>query len=202
MIYFLQGVLGGPIKIGVTNNIAARIEALSTASPWQLQPLLLAHGDEALERKLHRRFADERMHREWFRPSKRIADFIVSLGGVRPVGEFVSLPSAADRVAYAGSFGSLPSETALAAALKASPEEGHAVVETAKKQAKDWSVNDAWPLHSIDSAAKTAGVPAGVIKAALNSGDLPFVRIGKRTIRIPNGPLLEWAGSCAKEAAG
>lgn len=71
MVYFVQGVDGGPIKIGYTTSMEAdgRLAGLQCGSPVQLRVLHTVRGNQRLERELHVRFAVDRLHGEWFRPS-------------------------------------------------------------------------------------------------------------------------------------
>jgi hypothetical protein len=76
-IYFTS--CGDYIKIGFASNIAARLRQLSTAAPTPLR--LLAHmpGSIELEQRIHARFVDARVHREWFRPAFPLLAFIEEL---------------------------------------------------------------------------------------------------------------------------
>jgi len=64
--YLIQAGDGGPIKIGSTRkNPLERLAALQTAHHEQLHILGIIGGTDA-ERNLHKRFADWRLHGEWF----------------------------------------------------------------------------------------------------------------------------------------
>ncbi|NED07568.1 GIY-YIG nuclease family protein [Streptomyces sp. SID6648] len=57
-----------PVKIGKSTNVTNRLHQLQTASPVPLQAWWYRETtDPALEGKLHRHFADQRMSGEWFR---------------------------------------------------------------------------------------------------------------------------------------
>jgi len=71
-IYFIQAVNGGPIKIGVTQNIHKRLDSLQTASPYQLRVLALIRGGQRLEQEYHRHFHMYRLSGEWFEPAQPI----------------------------------------------------------------------------------------------------------------------------------
>lgn len=66
VVYFVSN---GPkfIKIGTTENLALRINALRTASPFNIEIVATLGGGIELERKLHARFARLRHRGEWFR---------------------------------------------------------------------------------------------------------------------------------------
>lgn len=65
-VYFIQGVDGGPIKIGYARNPEARLKDLQLASPVQLRLLAIVDGGKPRETELHQRFAHLRSHGEWF----------------------------------------------------------------------------------------------------------------------------------------
>lgn len=64
-VYFI-GASSGPVKIGVTRDIHARLKKLQTAYPKRLQVLALIKGGKELEAMIHQRFADRRRFGEWF----------------------------------------------------------------------------------------------------------------------------------------
>lgn len=80
-VYFVQGVDGGPIKIGRSYDPIKRMAALQSASPVQLRMLFTARcGDLDLdESALHARFAQYRLHGEWFEPAPEILAYIEEL---------------------------------------------------------------------------------------------------------------------------
>lgn len=65
-VYFIQGVEGGPIKIGVSFDPDDRLSGLQTASPVRLRIIGLVAGGPSVERKFHERLAEHRLHGEWF----------------------------------------------------------------------------------------------------------------------------------------
>jgi len=74
-VYFVRAETG-QIKIGFSLAAWSRLEALQTGSPVRLQLLTTTPGDQALEHDLHRRFADARLHGEWFRPTPELIALI------------------------------------------------------------------------------------------------------------------------------
>ena len=76
MIYFIQAVSGGPIKIGYAKNIWSRLGGLQTSHPEKLTVLGYIEGDLETERSLHDRFAESRLSGEWFTDTCRIRAFI------------------------------------------------------------------------------------------------------------------------------
>jgi hypothetical protein len=78
-IYFIQGVDGGPIKIGVANDPQRRLSDLQRTSPVRLQILATEPGDLLEEAALHQKFKSDRMHGEWFNDTPALRDHIASL---------------------------------------------------------------------------------------------------------------------------
>lgn len=67
-VYFIQADVGGPIKIGVAQDLRSRLSTLQTSSSAKL--ILLAHmpGYEPEEYALHQKLAAYRIRGEWFQP--------------------------------------------------------------------------------------------------------------------------------------
>ncbi len=76
MIYFIQTVEGGPIKIGVTTQLQARLSALATAHSKDLRVLGVLDGERSVEKELHERFSHLRVKNEWFEPGEDLCQFI------------------------------------------------------------------------------------------------------------------------------
>lgn len=76
LVYFIQGIGGGPIKIGVAESPALRLRAMQPHSPVHLQILLEFPGGFTLERELHKTFASSRLHGEWFDPTPQLLSYI------------------------------------------------------------------------------------------------------------------------------
>ena len=77
MIYFIQGINGGPIKIGYTENgIKNRIMALQVGFPYKLEIVCLINGGKAKERRIHNTFISSRLQGEWFSPDNKILYYI------------------------------------------------------------------------------------------------------------------------------
>lgn len=77
MIYFVQAEIGGPVKVGYTGGEPAeRIRDLQCGSPFKLRLLGTIEGNQAAERALHKRFAEHRLHGEWFRPCREIRELV------------------------------------------------------------------------------------------------------------------------------
>ena len=92
MVYFIQRESGGPIKIGYTkSNAKSRMRSLQTAHAEKL--VLLATSDRHAEKDLHERFADLRLHGEWFRADVRLLAWIWAHASVTREG-FTAMPKA------------------------------------------------------------------------------------------------------------
>ncbi len=74
--YFIQRQDGGPIKIGITDNIAKRLIGLQCGSPVALVCLGFIAGDR--EKELHGQFQSLRLSGEWFQPERELLDFITA----------------------------------------------------------------------------------------------------------------------------
>lgn len=74
-VYFLQGVETKRIKIGVSFNVPNRMAQLVSSEPLELLGVIKG-GGEKLERELHKKFAEQRVHGEWFKPSQELFEYI------------------------------------------------------------------------------------------------------------------------------
>ena len=72
--YFIQRGTDGPIKIGRTNSVSRRLQALQTSCAETLSLRGWIHGD--VESEMHELFSQFRMNGEWFRPDESILSFI------------------------------------------------------------------------------------------------------------------------------
>ena len=78
-IYFIVADGLDMVKIGCSSWVENRMEALSHWSPVPLRIAASAPGDHKLEAFIHRRFADDRSHKEWFRLSPALRNLIECL---------------------------------------------------------------------------------------------------------------------------
>lgn len=67
----------GRVKIGVSNDIDGRLRSLQTANPEKLTLLATCHGGEALEKRLHERYEDRRLEREWFKLKRGVVGDLI-----------------------------------------------------------------------------------------------------------------------------
>jgi hypothetical protein len=76
-VYFVQATSRvGPIKIGKAEEPLSRLAELQQGSPIELCILATTAGGLKLERALHARFAEFRIHGEWFQPAPVLLDYI------------------------------------------------------------------------------------------------------------------------------
>lgn len=69
-IYLIQAADFGPVKIGYTSvDVAERLRALQVGSPLKLHVRAVIEGDQRLEKQLHQKYEERRLHGEWFEPS-------------------------------------------------------------------------------------------------------------------------------------
>ena len=73
-VYFLQGIDGGPIKIGHSIHPQVRMKQFST--PMKLRLIGQLIGTMRDETEIKKRFAHIRLNKEWFTVNKEILDFI------------------------------------------------------------------------------------------------------------------------------
>ena len=80
MIYFIQPVDGGPIKIGYAKDVPARVKTLERESQRQMVVLAAISGGKKEERELHRKFSHLRYEgTEQFRPAPDLTAVIFGL---------------------------------------------------------------------------------------------------------------------------
>lgn len=88
VVYFVQAP-SGAIKIGWTGDLHRRMQNLQSATHETIEVLATLPGDAILEAHLHERFAECKLHGEWFRSSQPLLDLIgaVKAGAYRsPAG--------------------------------------------------------------------------------------------------------------------
>lgn len=76
MIYFIQAVAGGPIKIGKAVDVRRRLIQLQKQYSLQLTVLGVIEGYTQEEKSFHEMFAMSRVRGEWFEQSPELIDFI------------------------------------------------------------------------------------------------------------------------------
>lgn len=85
-IYFMKPVgMDGPIKIGCSRNLDGRLQHLARWSPFPLEFIGSVKGDIVFERAIHRRFAADLVHSEWFRPSPELSEFMAKALSVQRI---------------------------------------------------------------------------------------------------------------------
>lgn len=76
VVYFIQGIGGGPIKIGYTTDTRGRYSSLQIGNPERLMLLCEFSAVPRDESKLHARFAGHHVRGEWFAPAPEILEFV------------------------------------------------------------------------------------------------------------------------------
>lgn len=78
VVYFIQSVDGGPIKIGTSSvgSILSRFTSIQVGNPSELKIRRMVAGDWRVERGLHSYFAEQRTRTrgEWFWPSDELEE--------------------------------------------------------------------------------------------------------------------------------
>lgn len=75
-IYFIENLFNSEIKLGVSSDIDTRLKQISSDIKSPVKLIKLINGDEQKEKELHKRFSNDRVHGEWFKPSDELLDFI------------------------------------------------------------------------------------------------------------------------------
>lgn len=65
-VYAIRALPDGPVKLGHSGNIEARLRQLQTGAHEELAVIWSANGDVNTERRLHMIFANFRKRYEWF----------------------------------------------------------------------------------------------------------------------------------------
>lgn len=99
-VYFLR--IGSRVKIGTTTNVDERIAALKTGMPGKPVLSYVAKGGRQLEASLHRKFAADRIHGEWFRFSEAIKQWIRDDKAVRKLDPAANILGTIDVAPYLG----------------------------------------------------------------------------------------------------
>jgi hypothetical protein len=85
-VYFVEAVGTGRVKIGIAEHFERRLASLRCGSPVDLNVLLVIPGRARHEHALHRAFASERSHGEWFALSERLRALISELAACDRAG--------------------------------------------------------------------------------------------------------------------
>lgn len=96
-VYFFQAGPEGPIKIGWSADVRARLDAAQVCNHEPLELLVYAPGNATDERKVHLHFDKAHIRGEWFRPTPDLIEFIEGLREGRSLDEalMVSLDESA-----------------------------------------------------------------------------------------------------------
>jgi hypothetical protein len=79
VIYFITAREIGRVKIGLSDEPRGRFIKMRSDSPTALALERLCEGDTTAERELHVRFAEHRLHGEWFALSPEIEAHMAAL---------------------------------------------------------------------------------------------------------------------------
>ncbi len=118
-VYFIQSGAGGPIKIGVAEDVAVRLRYLQCGNPAPLTCLAHVSGSYLLETRLHREFRADWIAREWFEPSARLLQLIAVARSEGPRGVDDWLQNASLERAQRVESNKASARTCLAASVKA-----------------------------------------------------------------------------------
>ena len=77
-MYFIQGCETQRIKIGISHDVNSRLKGIQSSEPLKLLAVI-KQGGKDLERRLHQKFQDLRVHGEWFKPDPQLLEYIGAL---------------------------------------------------------------------------------------------------------------------------
>src|SRR6185437_11683727 len=81
MVYFVQSVKGGPIKIRFTVRLNGRLSGLKVEYKTEFRVLGVIDGGRDRETALHRMFSGIRSHKiDWFHPKPELLEWIKDHG--------------------------------------------------------------------------------------------------------------------------
>lgn len=72
VVYFVQAGEGGPVKIGVSGDVEARVRSLQVAHAAELKVIGTRPGTARDEARLHAELAEHRIRGEWFNPTAAV----------------------------------------------------------------------------------------------------------------------------------
>lgn len=75
-VYFLQSVNDGLIKIGKAINTNVRSRGIAAMNSGPVVLLASIDGYTRVERFMHQKFSEHRVHHEWFRPNDELSELI------------------------------------------------------------------------------------------------------------------------------
>lgn len=82
-VYFMRRTDGvGPIKIGCSKMLPRRLAAMQVWSPHIIEVVAHCPGTFADEQRLHRQFAEHRLHGEWFEPAPELLSVVARVASV------------------------------------------------------------------------------------------------------------------------
>jgi hypothetical protein len=76
ILYYIGPAPDGPVKIGITTNIAVRFKSIQIHSPIPVAVFGIADGSLQMEAAIHHRFRRLRKHYEWFDLDDELRRFI------------------------------------------------------------------------------------------------------------------------------
>lgn len=100
-VYFMRPVgMDGPIKIGCSSWPKDRLIELSRWSWCPLEIITHGEGPHLLERAIHKLFAAQRLHMEWFTPCPEMLAGIERVKAGEPVGDAFGLVPKVRKLTY------------------------------------------------------------------------------------------------------
>lgn len=91
LVYFVEAVGTDLVKIGFSRDLARRFSALQAHGGATLRLLAAVPGTEKRERAIHKRFAGDRAHGEWFKRTPQLSARIDRARERHPLPNWASL---------------------------------------------------------------------------------------------------------------
>lgn len=90
LLYAIQSIQGGPVKVGWTSSeqtLATRLSTLQTGNPYRLRVIWKRPGSQRDEHWLHWHHREHRLSGEWFDAVGEVAEFFGAIPQTHPLAE-------------------------------------------------------------------------------------------------------------------
>ena len=95
-LYVIQQGTDGPFKVGLANDPLIRVATLQQGNPLPLRLVTFVPCRRRVEASLHNHLAEHRLRGEWFRPRRRVLEFVAELAGLGALFAQYAIDAASD----------------------------------------------------------------------------------------------------------